>query len=195
MRTSRRSSAAKTHDTRRYQQRITGREWIQFLDGYRVRIILSSRNIRNENIKSPMNRAPATPTFSNRDTVNHVTDQFAQLTSKDNVTQDFSAEQQFREVQTGLKKRTLPFCGALPQLTTPKEHRNPGFRMIPTSTRTATTHTDFARSVEAQGPMYLRQWPSWDSVPFLPSRGDVSLDPRYGMETKGSTTTYVRLNT
>ncbi len=103
------------------------------------------------------------------------------------------AEEAFRKVQSGVKISRQPFSGALPYATTPKEYRNPSFRLVPVSTKSSHIHTEFARKTEERGPLYAQQWPIWDNRQFRPSRGDVSLDPRYGTQTKGAATTYTLL--
>lgn len=108
--------------------------------------------------------------------------------------QSLDAEQAFRNVQSGIKISRQPFSGALPYATTPRQHGMPAFRMIPVSTKSPNIHTEFAQKTEQRGPFYAQQWPIYDSLRLKPSRGDVSLDPRYGTQTKGSTTSYMMLD-
>ncbi len=125
---------------------------------------------------------------------NTTSDSFGDWRQLDSMSeQSLNAEEAFRKVQTGVKISRQPFTGALPYATTPKEHRNPSFRMIPESTKSPYIHTEFARKTEARGPFYAQQWPIWDNVQFRPSRGDVAFDPRYGMQTKGLATAYTLL--
>lgn len=145
-----------------------------------------------------MNRAPSRfSTVSSRSSQEHQTDQsvFGNWQGHDAIPQSsLDAEEEFRRVQPGVKISRLPFSGALPLATTPRQPHAPTFRMVPTSTRSVDIHTEFADMSEARGPLYLQQWPIWDNLPFLPSRGDVSLDPRYAMQTKGSSATYMKVD-
>lgn len=108
-------------------------------------------------------------------------------------TQSLNAEAKFRGTQTGVKKSRQPFCGALPFVTSRKEFRNPSFRMIPVSTRSPQIHTEFTQKTEERGPLYLQQWPVMNEGHLRPSRGDVTLDPRYGTQTKGASAAYMVL--
>jgi hypothetical protein len=108
-------------------------------------------------------------------------------------TQSLDAEAQFRRTQTGVKKSRQPFSGALPFVTTRKEFKNPSFRMVPVSTRSTQIHTEFAQKTEERGPLYLQQWPILNQSHLRPSRGDVTLDPRYGTQTKGASSAYMVL--
>lgn len=143
-----------------------------------------------------MNRAPMR--FSVPQETNKVYEldekSFGDWQKQDSMPQSsFDAEASFRYQQRGVKKSRSPFCGSLPFATTPKVHKNPDFRMVPVSTRSSTIHSDFNAMAEARGPLYLQQWPIWDGLAHRPSRGDVTLDPRYATQTKGSLTTYMRL--
>lgn len=103
----------------------------------------------------------------------------------------FAAEQSFRSTAPELKKDVRPFVGQLPYATSPKTWVNPGIQMIPEQTRVS--RVCFYEALDNSGPFYLRQWPIWDYMPFLPSIGDVTKDPRYGIQTKGFTTEYMKL--
>ena len=110
--------------------------------------------------------------------------------------QAMDAEAQFRQVQgqSGIKRSRQPFSGSLPFATTPKTRDSPSFRLVPVSTRSPNVRTEFEHDTQARGPWYMQQWPIWDNLQFLPSRGDVALDPRYGTQTKGAACNYVVLN-
>lgn len=143
-----------------------------------------------------MNRAPMRTASLPQWSEEHKTDvsEFSDWQARDAMPiSSLEAEQELRQVQGGVKKSRDPFCGSLPFATTPKVHKNPDFRMVPATTRSKTIHTDFAKMSEARGPLYQQQWPVFDNVPFLPSRGDVALDPRYGVQTKGFSTAYMKL--
>ena len=105
--------------------------------------------------------------------------------------QSFAAEQAFMSTAPELKKDVRPFTGQLPYATTPRSYMNPGMQMIPETTRVS--KVCFNEALENSGPFYLRRWQIWDYAPFLPSIGDVTKDPRYGIQTKGFTTEYMRL--
>lgn len=105
--------------------------------------------------------------------------------------ESFAAEQAFRQNAPELKKDIRPFVGQLPYATTPKSYVNPMLQMIPEQTRTS--RVCFNEALENSGPWYLRHWQIWDYAPFLPSMGDVTKDPRYGIQTKGFTTDYLKL--
>lgn len=145
-----------------------------------------------------MNRAPVRFTQApQRDTnaSEASTSEFGNWQQRDAMpVQSLDAEQAFRNVQSGVKISRQPFSGALPYATTPKQYRNPPSRMIPVSTKSSNIHTEFAQKTEQRGPFCAQQWPIWDSLRFKPSRGDVSLDPRYGTQTKGSSTSYMMLD-
>lgn len=103
----------------------------------------------------------------------------------------YAAEQTFRSTAPELKKDVRPFVGQLPYATTPKTWVNPMIQMIPEQTRVS--RVCFNEALDNSGPFYLRQWQIWDYAPFLPSAGDVTQDPRYGIQTKGFTTEYLKI--
>lgn len=116
---------------------------------------------------------------------------FSDLLQADMKKRNMDVENKFRNIQQGTKRSTVPFSAQLPYNTTPRAR---GFsqRMIPESTRVS--RVCFNEALENSGPFYLRHWPIWENAPFLPSVGDVSKDPRYGMQTKGFTTAYRQLH-
>lgn len=116
---------------------------------------------------------------------------FQDFHRQDFSTVNFNAEQDFRYKAKDNKKDVRPFVGSLPFRTTPMSKIMPTHRMIPESTRVS--RVCFNDALEQSGPFYLRQWPIWDHLPFLPSTGDVSKDPRYGQQTKGFTTEYKQM--
>lgn len=81
--------------------------------------------------------------------------------------------------------------GALPYSTAPRLRRRPIERLMPIDTKTRFSRACWNECVNNAGPYYLRYWQIWDYAPFLPSRGDVSIDPRYtGLTTKTFTEPY-----
>lgn len=118
-------------------------------------------------------------------------DQFGSLMQGDYSSVNFDTEQQFKFNPPGMKKDARPYVGSLPYRTTPRSWEHKGIQMIPETTRVS--KVCFNDAVENSGPWYLRHWQIWDNAPFLPSMGDVSKDPRYGMQTKGFTTEYKRM--
>jgi hypothetical protein len=115
---------------------------------------------------------------------------FTSFQQTDYSSVNFDAEQSFRSNENNLKKGLRPWSGQLPYRST-KSFVNPGTRMIPESTRSS--RVCFNDALANSGPWYLRQWPIWDHLPFLPSVGDVTKDPRYAVQTKGFTTEYRRI--
>ena len=105
----------------------------------------------------------------------------------------YQAEQTFRDIGPELKKDIRPFEGQLPYSTTPRSYLNPAMQMVPQQTRIANSRVCFNEALDNSGPWYLRHWQIWDNAPFLPSVGDVTKDPRYGIQTKGFTTDYMKL--
>jgi hypothetical protein len=78
--------------------------------------------------------------------------------------------------------------GALPYATAPRLRRHPTDRFMPMDTKTRFSRACWNECVNSAGPHYLRYWQVWDYAPFLPSRGNVAIDPRYtGMPTKSYT--------
>jgi hypothetical protein len=67
--------------------------------------------------------------------------------------------------------------GSLPYSTAPRLRRTPLQQLVPINTRVPPG--EWKEAIARAGPFYYRYWPIWDTMPFLPSRGDVSLDPRY----------------
>lgn len=118
--------------------------------------------------------------------------QFSAPWQKDDFAEkNFAAEQTFRSTGPELKKDVKPFVGQLPYSTTPRSYTYPVMQMVPEQTRVS--RVCFNEAVENSGPWYLRHWQIWDNAPFLPSLGDVTKDPRYGIQTKGFTTEYMKL--
>jgi hypothetical protein len=78
--------------------------------------------------------------------------------------------------------------GALPYTTSPRLRKNPVDRMMPVDTRVS--RSCWREALAQAGPHYLRHWPIWDSLPFAPSSGDVTKDPRYGVDTRRFTKPY-----
>lgn len=104
----------------------------------------------------------------------------------------YGAESIFRDSVSGVKRKRDPYVGALPYSTTPKTYVDPMIRMVPEPTRVDSVC--FKEALERSGPFYLRHWQIWDNAPFLPSNGDVAIDPRYlSAQTKGFTTEYQKL--
>lgn len=82
--------------------------------------------------------------------------------------------------------------GALPYSTAPRLRRQPTDRMMPMDTKSRFSRACWNECLNSAGPYYLRHWQIWDYAPFLPSRGDVSIDPRYtGVTTKSFTEPYL----
>jgi hypothetical protein len=107
---------------------------------------------------------------------------------KDKLTY-YGTEQQFRKNVSGVKRKNDPFVGQLPYMTTAKTYVNPMIQLIPQSTQI--NRVCFNEALANSGPFYLRHWQIWDNAPFLPSNGDVTLDPKYmSAQTKGFTAEY-----
>jgi hypothetical protein len=82
--------------------------------------------------------------------------------------------------------------GSLPYSSGPRLLKKEHERMISLSTKLNFSKVCFNKCVEDAGPSYLRYWQIWDSAPFIPSVGDVSIDPRYTqMDTKLFTEPYI----
>lgn len=73
--------------------------------------------------------------------------------------------------------RTQMNTGSLPYSTTPRLRNPPLDRPVPVDTRVP--QGEWNEAVARAGPFYARHWQIWEHAPYLPSRGDVSLDPRY----------------
>lgn len=80
--------------------------------------------------------------------------------------------------------------GAFPYAGAPRMRKKVHERMIPESTKLTYSRACFNECVNAAGPNYLRYWQIWDYAPFLPTNGNIALDPRYGMDTKRFTQPY-----
>ena len=78
--------------------------------------------------------------------------------------------------------------GSLPYNTSPRLRRTPLQQMIPRDTRVP--QSILKEALAQSGPFYLRRWQIWDNAPFLPSTGDVALDPRYGSDTRRFTSSF-----
>jgi len=81
--------------------------------------------------------------------------------------------------------------GSLPYTTSPKMLRNPVDRMMSEPTKMGFSRACFNECVNRSGPWYLRHWQIWDYAPLPPTNGDVSKDPRYGMDTRQFTEPYL----
>ncbi len=78
--------------------------------------------------------------------------------------------------------------GSLPYATSPRLKRAPLQRMVPMDTRVP--RGEWNEALARAGPFYYRHWQIWDNAPFLPSNGDLALDPRYNSnQMRPSTTT------
>lgn len=73
--------------------------------------------------------------------------------------------------------RDRMMTGSLPYATSPRLKRTPVQRMVPMDTRVP--RGEWNEALARSGPFYYRHWQIWDNAPFLPSRGDITLDPRY----------------
>jgi hypothetical protein len=100
---------------------------------------------------------------------------------------EFKADLRLPNRQTG----NFPYEGQLPYSTTPKEYPRIPYMAIPENTQIS--KVCFNEALDNSGPWYLRSWQIWDNAPFLPSNGDVTKDPRYGIQTKGFTTEYMNI--
>lgn len=117
---------------------------------------------------------------------------FSGFINADYTNENLEAENKFRYSQlSGKKGWQRPYSSQLPYRTTPKTYIQPEYQMIPESTRMS--RVCFNEALDKSGPFYLRQWPIWDNAPFLPSVGDVTKDPRYGMQTKSFLTEYRKI--
>ena|SRR5947209_2721856 len=94
------------------------------------------------------------------------------------------------EPKRGFKTRN----DQMPYVTTGRRIDPMNNKLVPESTREGDLTVQFNEAVDNSGPFYLRHWQIWDNAPFLPSAGDVSQDPRYGIQTKGFTAEYKKLN-
>lgn len=116
---------------------------------------------------------------------------YASLTSKDYGEAQITADAAIRSQVSGIKKKYESWQGQLPYATTPRQIDPNHTQWIPEDTRVSRVCMNEA--IEKSGPFYLRQWPIWDNLPYLPSAGDVNLDPRYAIQTKTFTTEYRHL--
>jgi hypothetical protein len=74
--------------------------------------------------------------------------------------------------------------GSLPYSTAPRLLKRPLDRMLPTFTALECSKPCWNEALAQSGPWYLRHWQIWDNAPFLPTNGDVTKDPRYGVNTR-----------
>ncbi len=96
-----------------------------------------------------------------------------------------------RDVADSFKQKTFGrdrmMTGSLPYATSPRLKKTPLERLVPMNTHVP--YGELNEALSRAGPFYLRRWQIWDNAPFLPSRGDVSLDPRFAPnQLKRSTT-------
>ena len=81
--------------------------------------------------------------------------------------------------------------GQLPYATLPRSIKKvTSERMIPLDTRMECSRSCWNEALAQSGPFYLRHWQIWDNAPFKPSSGDVSIDPRYGANTRQFTKSF-----
>ena len=89
-----------------------------------------------------------------------------------NIDQDVAAS--FKRESFG---RDRMLTGSLPYATPPRLKREPLQRMVPMDTRVP--RGEWNEALARAGPFYYRHWQIWDYAPYVPSNGDVTLDPRY----------------
>lgn len=80
--------------------------------------------------------------------------------------------------------------GSLPYTTSPRYRRNMSNRMISEDTRLTFSRACWNECLNQSGPWYNRYWQIWDYVPFVPSYGDITKDPKIGIYTKSFTESY-----
>lgn len=87
---------------------------------------------------------------------------------------DLKVEASLKPQQFGRDQMNL---GSLPYATSPRLKRIPLDRIVPADTRIP--QGEWNEALARSGPFCDRSFQIWDYAPFLPSRGDVALDPRY----------------
>ena len=80
--------------------------------------------------------------------------------------------------------------GSLPYTTSPRLKKNISDRIIPMDTQLGCSKACWNEALAQAGPWYLRHWQIWDNAPIKPSAGDLSKDPRYGVQTRQFTKPY-----
>ena len=120
--------------------------------------------------------------------VKYLENVFGQDIRADPRNRDYDVQMSFYPKHFGVERMNT---GALPYATSPRLRRNPTDRMMPIDTKTRFSRACFNECLNSAGPHYLRYWPIWDHMPFLPTGGDVALDPRYGANTKQFTEPYL----
>lgn len=80
--------------------------------------------------------------------------------------------------------------GSLPYTTSPRLKKNIADRIIPVDTQLGCSRACTNEALAQAGPWYLRHWQIWDYAPFKPTSGDVTRDPRYGVNTRQFTKPY-----
>jgi len=111
--------------------------------------------------------------------IKYIQNYWGQEIRGDKSSKNYDVEQSFLPKYFG---RERMIQGSLPKSTAPRLYNNPNDRMIPVDTRVSASCWNEA--LAQSGPFYLRRWQIWDNAPYLPSNGDVSLDPRYGADTR-----------
>lgn len=119
--------------------------------------------------------------------VKYIENVWGQAIRTDPRNKSYQVQQSFLPQTYGKERMNT---GSLPFNTSPKLRRQVTDRMIPEGTKMMWSRSCWNECLNNAGPWYLRHWQIWDYAPFLPTNGDVSLDPRYGMDTKKFTESY-----
>ena len=81
--------------------------------------------------------------------------------------------------------------GALPYSGGPRMRKKNPERLTPESTKLNYSRSCFNECLNASGPNYYRWWQIFDYAPFVPSNGNLAIDPRRtAMDTKKFTEPY-----
>ena len=119
--------------------------------------------------------------------------EFSYLTEFDQGQNNAFLDNTFRSKQTQWKVDTRPFQGQLPFQNTAFAYNIDAIRNEPIVTKYKGQKVIFNDALHESGPFYLRQWPIWDNFPILPTCGDVTLDPRYSIQTNIKSGQYKQL--
>lgn len=119
--------------------------------------------------------------------VKYLENVFGQDIRTDARMRNYDVEASFFPKQFGTDRMNV---GALPYATAPRLKRKPTDRMVPIDTKSRFSRVCWNDCIDNAGPHYLRWWQIWDYAPFLPTNGDIALDPRYGLDTKKFTEPY-----
>jgi len=113
--------------------------------------------------------------------IKYVENYWGQAIRTDPRNKNYDIEASFGPKQFGVARMNE---GSLPFTTSPRLRKQTGERMMPEGTKFLWSRSCWNECVNSAGPWYYRHWQIWDYAPFLPTSGNVSLDPRYGANTR-----------